>query len=203
MSYTSLELVDLPSLKLSHSRCHWIHIESSAWHCHNRSCHASRLVRMKTAENCPLFHFLCFPSWWWHIGPCDNYRMIALLRLTTKIMVIPVRSGLLMPDSKSMQHLVLNSSCTETAWPLKIQHLPSTIHSNVGKTSRAAACDGHITWLRGPRHPSDAPACPGVEVGCCLVYGIPLAWAWKDSVSRYCSVSTHTAICLLKPPSIT
>ena len=60
-------------------------------------------------------------------------------------MVLPVRSGLLMPDSKSMQHLVLNSSCAEAAGPLEIQHLPPAVHSHVGETARAAARDGHIT----------------------------------------------------------
>ena len=88
--------------------------------------------------------------------------------------VLPVRSGLLMPDSKSMQHLVLNGSCAETAGPLEIQHLSSAVHSHVGKTAGAAARDGHIIGLRGPRHPSDAPACPGVEIGCSLVDGISL-----------------------------
>ena len=89
-------------------------------------------------------------------------------------MVLPVRSGLFMPDSKCVQHLMLNSSCAEAAGPLKIQHLPSAVRPHVGKTARAAARDGHIIGLRGPRNPPDAPACSGVEVGCPLVDGIPL-----------------------------
>ena len=91
-----------------------------------------------------------------------------------KMFVLPVRPGLLVPDPEGVQHLVLNSSCTETATPLKIQHLPATYHSYVGETSRAAACDGHIVGLGGPGDPPDASSSSGVEIGCTLVNVIPL-----------------------------
>ena len=144
---------------------------------------------------------------YWSLWQTDDsssaYRIV-------RFIVIPIRPGLLMPDPKSRQHLVLNSTWTKAATPLKIQHLPATYSSHISKAARVIACDGHIAGLWAPGDPLDAPTSSGVKIGCTLVDGTPLTWAWNDQAHNYmvtreqshCSILTEAPFNHIRHSSI-
>ena len=63
---------------LSPIRSNEIHSGNSAWHSHSHSLHTTLHHSDFSSQSWPPFLVWCFPSWFWHTDPCDNFFSILL-----------------------------------------------------------------------------------------------------------------------------